>query len=551
MGNICCKTKDKVETKEETFYPKVDENPEHAPTSTLEEEYKFDSTAEFNLRSNSEVGGDGDSDDSARKGELKDAAQDSASHPTSTIAALDKHFGSLGDTNGVPDDADEEGDDDGTDITHETKRLSSFRRVKGSLRLGEGEKAAKLRSEVDEDARRAQQTQEELARRREAFLAQQKQEAEAQAAAAQALRTAEDEEEADGEGFKGFEDEAHADELARAQEKLEAAKQKALQRASKYDKMVPVTNAEQKAKVIDEEEQFDYVPEGEVSDLMSMFMETEAKALEEKNAEAERLKPKRKRWEPKAPPVEVAPEPSAASLAVPDNLAPDSDEEENVRDAHNADATAGGEGDETAALDPASDDETPEDPEDTVTGTFGDGDNEHSAGATAEADGSEFVSSDFYSQDHNDDSDEEEEGETDATAQSPTDDAASTPEHSGQAVDGSSPGASDATQSEWLHGADVSTSDADMLLAADNGYDEDGRFLIREVDAELDKYIIDVVYKGLPTHHVLEKNDDGLFEVNRSPLEEDVQSLEEVVQYLRIARSRWPVPLTSHVPHAS
>lgn len=42
--------------------------------------------------------------------------------------------------------------------------------------------------------------------------------------------------------------------------------------------MVPVTNAEQKAKVIDEEEQFDYVPEGEVSDLMSMFMETEVSA---------------------------------------------------------------------------------------------------------------------------------------------------------------------------------------------------------------------------------------------------------------------------------
>lgn len=192
--------------------------------------------------------------------------------------------------------------------------------------------------------------------------------------------------------------------------------------------------------------------------------------------------------------------PSAASLAVPDNLAPDTDDEENTPGDENehgngdVDAAVGGDtedaGDDTAKT--ASD----ADAADTNEGKIAEDANarEGTLEGNVAADGSEFVGADFYTQEHND-SDEETGDEEVAAIQTPDNGAHAGEEVEENATESTGPTQDSGDMPVWLHGGEVSATDADALLAADGGCDESGRFLLRIADSAVDKYYIDVVYK--------------------------------------------------------
>jgi len=44
---------------------------------------------------------------------------------------------------------------------------------------------------------------------------------------------------------------------------------------------------------------------------------------------------------------------------------------------------------------------------------------------------------------------------------------------------------------------------------------DDGRFLVRSRDNKVGEYVLCVVYKGKPTHHLIAKNPDGIYCINK------------------------------------
>jgi len=110
--------------------------------------------------------------------------------------------------------------------------------------------------------------------------------------------------------------------------------------------------------------------------------------------------------------------------------------------------------------------------------------------------------------------------------------------------------------SGWLHPASVQKSEAEDMLAADNGLLDTGRFLVR---ASGPAYVISVVFKlapkegedassdpGTPTHHKCELVDD-VFEVNQQAT--SCSTLAEVVDFLGDAHDPWwPLRLTTGIP---
>jgi hypothetical protein len=86
--------------------------------------------------------------------------------------------------------------------------------------------------------------------------------------------------------------------------------------------------------------------------------------------------------------------------------------------------------------------------------------------------------------------------------------------------------------------------EAAALLAT--GDKHDGKFLLRPRAAGNDKeFVLSVIYKGKPTHHLLAQTPDDSFTVNSNKL--PCSNLDDVVEHLRVARSFWPVPLKEQV----
>ncbi|EGD74317.1 hypothetical protein PTSG_06327 [Salpingoeca rosetta] len=107
------------------------------------------------------------------------------------------------------------------------------------------------------------------------------------------------------------------------------------------------------------------------------------------------------------------------------------------------------------------------------------------------------------------------------------------------------PAAPSAQQScTWYHGCINKNQAEDRLRAIGL---VDGHFLIRSRSdsPDNDSYIISVVYRSTPTHHLVEQAGDFLKVNGRS---EPATNLVELVDLFRNAQKTWPVPLTNHAP---
>ena len=103
------------------------------------------------------------------------------------------------------------------------------------------------------------------------------------------------------------------------------------------------------------------------------------------------------------------------------------------------------------------------------------------------------------------------------------------------------------TPPPWLHGT-ITRDEADALIRA-QGMDN-GRFLVRTHNIK-DKFALCVVYRGKPTHHLIEKNSNGYFCVNKKQYGGDHTTLAAAVNALKADDlPGWPVPLSLPVSRA-
>lgn len=97
----------------------------------------------------------------------------------------------------------------------------------------------------------------------------------------------------------------------------------------------------------------------------------------------------------------------------------------------------------------------------------------------------------------------------------------------------------------YLH-MKCSKGNADQLLLANDGDGVSGKFLVRSKGGSVNDYILSVIYKGAPTHHVLARESLGAeFMLNKQPTGET--TLNGVLETYRKKRPKWPVPLTNGV----
>ena len=107
----------------------------------------------------------------------------------------------------------------------------------------------------------------------------------------------------------------------------------------------------------------------------------------------------------------------------------------------------------------------------------------------------------------------------------------------------------DDPMSVYYHGP-IPKGKAEELLAADDGLEITGKFLIRKKgkDPELTKFIISVVYKGKPTHHALEREAEGEeFVLNKQKTGK--MTIKEICDFLTKKRKeiKWPIALKDGV----
>jgi len=95
---------------------------------------------------------------------------------------------------------------------------------------------------------------------------------------------------------------------------------------------------------------------------------------------------------------------------------------------------------------------------------------------------------------------------------------------------------------EWLHN-EITREEAEGIVK-ENGQ-IDGQFLVRKREGHPGQFVLCVVYKSKPTHHLIAKNDDGNYCINKRVYgtgATDVVSLIAVLQQPNVAG--WPVQLT-------
>lgn len=95
----------------------------------------------------------------------------------------------------------------------------------------------------------------------------------------------------------------------------------------------------------------------------------------------------------------------------------------------------------------------------------------------------------------------------------------------------------------WLHNK-ITREDAEALVT-EAGLD-DGRFLLRTREGKKGEYVLCVVYKGKPTHHLCSKNEEGLYAVNKKTYGGH-EKISALVAQLSKKTAGWPVPLDKPV----
>jgi len=98
---------------------------------------------------------------------------------------------------------------------------------------------------------------------------------------------------------------------------------------------------------------------------------------------------------------------------------------------------------------------------------------------------------------------------------------------------------------DFLH-PPMTKAEADELMKGDGAL-SDGKFFIRSRGDEFpDNFVMCVVYKGRPTHHLITKK-EGVYIINKSSTGGS-KNMSSLVEYLRVPnRQGWPVPLADHV----
>ena len=75
---------------------------------------------------------------------------------------------------------------------------------------------------------------------------------------------------------------------------------------------------------------------------------------------------------------------------------------------------------------------------------------------------------------------------------------------------------------------------------------DNGRFLVRTRDGKPGEYVLCVVFKGKPTHHLISKNEDGNLTVNKKTFGGH-KKIADLVSELSTKTAGWPVPLDKPV----
>ena len=101
----------------------------------------------------------------------------------------------------------------------------------------------------------------------------------------------------------------------------------------------------------------------------------------------------------------------------------------------------------------------------------------------------------------------------------------------------------------WLHQPPAKTTTTFDKLVARNTTSEDGVFIIERHPQFDDKFVLNVTFQGRPTRHLMEKNNDGHFTINRRQYG-DFSTIEDLVRALSDANTLpqgWPVRLANLV----
>jgi len=102
--------------------------------------------------------------------------------------------------------------------------------------------------------------------------------------------------------------------------------------------------------------------------------------------------------------------------------------------------------------------------------------------------------------------------------------------------------AGSAKKAPWLF-EKMSNPEADDKLKGK--LEEDGSFIVRVHNAALSQYVISVIYKGKPTHHLCVASDDKVSTINKKPT--GTTGLKETIALIKKKQPFWPVPLKSYV----
>eukprot|EP00050_Salpingoeca_kvevrii_P007153 m.294161 g.294161 ORF g.294161 m.294161 type:complete len:416 (-) comp12936_c0_seq1:83-1330(-) len=103
-----------------------------------------------------------------------------------------------------------------------------------------------------------------------------------------------------------------------------------------------------------------------------------------------------------------------------------------------------------------------------------------------------------------------------------------------------------AMSSAWLHGA-VNRDETEAAIL--EGGNEDGKFLVRLRAADRQyEFVLCVIYKGRPTHHLIVADEEGILTVNKKRFGEH-RTIEELIAHLGLPNvPSWPVALSTPVP---
>jgi hypothetical protein len=102
-------------------------------------------------------------------------------------------------------------------------------------------------------------------------------------------------------------------------------------------------------------------------------------------------------------------------------------------------------------------------------------------------------------------------------------------------------------QGPWMHRG-ITKEEAEARLQVGK---QDGHFLVRERPGVEGEFVLSLIYKGAPTHHLMRKNEDGVITINRKVVGLPAPStLTEAIKLVtaEICPAGWPLRLRSFPP---